>query len=224
MHLEDYIQAVHFRKLGKLLLASTLVYLYFNINEYLTVGYKLEGFERDLVESLFIGRYARMFWSVQLLGVLIPIAVLMIFLLVKKLERFSVGAVGISSLLIVIGAWVKRFLIVVPTLEPPFLPAQRIPAAWTHYSPTWIEWAIVGGALAGFLLAYSLVAKFFPIVSIWETREHDQPLETAPVQGREATLRPAPTVAMTLLGLLVLLCAPSSSAWTKPKEPPKPAS
>src|SRR5215467_12122363 len=204
MHLEDYIQPVHFRKLGKLLLASTLVYLYFNINEYLTVGYKLEGFERDLVEALFVGRYAKMFWSVQLLGVIIPIAILMIFLLVKKLERFSVGAVGISSLLIVIGAWVKRFLIVVPTLETPFLPAQRIPAAWTHYAPTWIEWAIVVGALAGFLLAYSVLAKFFPIVSIWETREHDQPAEALSESRREAKLSPAPTVAITLFGLLAL--------------------
>src|SRR5215471_3017185 len=193
VHLEEYIQPVHFRKLGKLLLACTLVYLYFNINEYLTVGYKLEGFERDLVESLFIGRYARMFWSVQVFGVALPIVVLMLFLLVKPLHRYSIGAVGISSVLIVIGAWVKRFLIVVPTLETPFLPAQRIPAAWTHYSPTWIEWAIVGGALAGFLLAYSLVAKFFPIVSIWETREHDQPSETAPERGQTA-LSPAPTI------------------------------
>src|SRR5262249_46697075 len=223
MHLEDYIQLVHFRKLGKLLLASTLVYLYFNINEYLTVGYKLEGFERDLVESLFIGRYAKMFWSVQLLGVILPIAILMIFLLVKKLERFSVGAVGISSLLIVVGAWVKRFLIVVPTLETPFLPAQRIPAAWTHYSPTWIEWAIVVGALAGFLLAYSLLAKFFPIVSIWETREHDQPLEATTRTAEPASLRPATTVAITLLGLLLLLAAQSPSAGTKSKEPPRPA-
>jgi molybdopterin-containing oxidoreductase family membrane subunit len=223
MHLEDYIQPVHFRKLGKLLLASTLVYLYFNINEYLTVGYKLEGFERDLVEALFIGRYAKIFWSVQLLGVIIPIAILMIFLLVKRLERFSVGAVGISSLFIVAGAWVKRFLIVVPTLETPFLPAQRIPAAWTHYSPTWIEWAIVAGALAGFLLAYSLVAKFFPIVSIWETREHDRLVETLPELQQKATLSPASTIAITLLGSLVLLCSPSASAETKPKQPPKPA-
>jgi len=224
MHLEDYIQAVHFRKLGKLLLASTLVYLYFNINEYLTVGYKLEGFERDLVESLFIGRYAKMFWSVQLLGVIIPIAILMIFLLVKRLKRFSVGAVGISSLFIVIGAWVKRFLIVVPTLETPFLPAQRIPAEWTHYSPTWIEWAIVAGALAGFLLGYSLVAKFFPIVSIWETREHEQAVEASRELRQKPTLSPARTIAITLVGLLVLLCAPSASAGTKPKEPPKSAS
>jgi hypothetical protein len=155
--------------------------------------------------------------------VIIPIAILMIFLLVKKLERFSIGAVGISSLLIVIGAWVKRFLIVVPTLETPFLPAQRIPAAWTRYSPTWIEWAIVGGALAGFLLAYSLVAKFFPIVSIWETREHDQPVETASERTRKVILHTAPTVAITLLSLVALLFAPSASARTKPKEPPKPA-
>lgn len=223
MHLEDYIQPVHFRKLGKLLLASTLVYLYFNINEYLTVGYKLEGFERDLVESLFIGRYAKLFWSVQVLGVLLPIAILMVFLLVKKLERFSVGAVGISSLLIVIGAWVKRFLIVVPTLETPFLPAQRIPAAWTHYSPTWVEWAIVGGALAGFLLAYSVVAKFFPIVSLWETREHDQPVDAATKTGEQVTLRPSPAVAIALFGFFALVCAPIASGGTKPKEPPKPA-
>lgn len=223
MHLENYIQPVHFRKLGKLLLASTLVYLYFNINEYLTVGYKLEGFERDLVESLFIGRYAKIFWSVQLLGVIVPIAILMIFLLIKKLERFSVGAVGVSSLLIVMGAWVKRFLIVVPTLETPFLPAQRIPAAWTHYSPTWVEWAIVGGALAAFLLAYSLVAKFFPIVSIWETREHEHAIEAIPERAQKATLIPVRTGAITLLALLAFFTASSVSAGTTPKEPPKPA-
>src|SRR5215472_14496318 len=90
LHLEDYIQPEHFRKLGKLLLACTLVYLYFNINEYLTVGYKLEGFERDLVESLFVGRFAAIFWTVQVLGVLVPIAVLMLFLLVKPLQGYAV--------------------------------------------------------------------------------------------------------------------------------------
>src|SRR5262249_26837814 len=134
MHLEAYLQAEHFRKIGKLLLAATLVYLYFNVNEYLTVGYKLEGFERDLVEALFIGRFASFFWSVQVIGVLIPIAVLMLVLLVPALRRFSITAVGTASLLIVLGAWAKRFLIVVPTLQTPFLPAQRIPAQWTHYS------------------------------------------------------------------------------------------
>ena len=55
MRLEQYVQPMHFRKLGLDLLVSTLLYLYFNINEYLTVGYKLESFERELLESLFVG-------------------------------------------------------------------------------------------------------------------------------------------------------------------------
>ena len=222
-HLEQYIQPEHFRKLGKLLLACTLVYLYFNINEYLTVGYKLEGFERDLVESLFFGRYAHIFWSVQILGVIAPILLLMLFLLVKPLYRYSMPAVGIASLLIVVGAWAKRFLIVVPTLQTPFLPAQRIPAAWTHYSPTWIEWAIIGGALAAFLLAYSLIAKLFPIVSLWETREHEQKLEEVDVPKPQRVFAGAHAgIAIVLSATFVLLVTGKSFAAEKPKAPPQP--
>ena len=218
MHLEAYLQPEHFRKIGKLLLAATLVYLYFNINEYLTVGYKLEGFERDLVEALFVGRFARFFWSVQVVGVLIPIAMLMLVLLVPALKRFSITAVGTASLLIVFGAWAKRFLIVVPTLQTPFLPAQRIPAEWTRYSPTWVEWAIVGGVLAWFLLAYTLTAKLFPIVSIWETREPEQSKPIPEIQSEPSMLGARAGVVATMI---VLLMGGVSSAKDKPKESPK---
>lgn len=221
-HLEEYIQPEHFRKIGKLLLACTLVYLYFNVNEYLTVGYKLEGFERDLVESLFFGRFAPIFWTVQIVGVVAPILVLMLFLLVKRLHPYSVGAVGTASLLIVVGAWAKRFLIVVPTLQTPFLPAQHIPAAWTHYSPTWVEWAIVGGALAGFLLAYSLLAKVFPIVSLWETRGHTAAIEPAAEAGPHRVLAGAHAgVTVVVTAALMLFATGRSVAATKPKAAPQ---
>ena len=214
MHLEAYLQPEHFRKIGKLLLAATLVYLYFNINEYLTVGYKLEGFERDLVEALFVGRFARFFWSVQVIGVLIPIAMLMSVLLVPALKRFSIAAVGTASLLIVLGAWAKRFLIVVPTLQTPFLPAQRIPAEWTRYSPTWVEWAIVGGVLAWFLLAYTLTAKLFPIVSIWETREPEPSNQISEGRSEPSMLGARAGVMATMI---VLLMSGVASAKDKPK-------
>jgi molybdopterin-containing oxidoreductase family membrane subunit len=220
-HLEEYIQPEHFRKIGKLLLACTLVYFYFNVNEYLTVGYKLEGFERDLMESLFFGRFAPIFWSVQIIGVVAPILVLMLFLLVKPLHRYSVSAVGTASLLIVIGAWAKRFLIVVPTLQTPFLPAQHIPAEWTHYSPTWVEWAIVGGALAAFLLAYSLIAKLFPIVSLWETREHTVVLKPATEPKPRSVfsgVHAGPTI--VVIGGLFLFVTGRALAVEKPKTPP----
>ncbi len=217
-HLEGYVQPVHFRKLASLLLVGTLVYLYFNINEYLTVGYKLEGFERQLVESLFIGQYARLFWTVQLLGVILPIVILILTLTMKSLRRFTVQTVGTASLLIVLGAWAKRFLIVVPTLQTPFLPAQRIPAEWTQYRPTWQEWSVVAGAVAGFFLAYSLLTKLFPIVSIWETREHPGTEETSEKSPAPNTLRPASVASAILLAFLVLTPTAIHAATAK-KEP-----
>jgi molybdopterin-containing oxidoreductase family membrane subunit len=222
LHLEEYIQSEHFRKLGKLLLVCTLVYLYFNINEYLTVGYKLEGFERDLVESLLAGKFAPIFWTVQVFGVGLPILILMLFLLVKPLHRYSIGAVGTASVLIVVGAWAKRFLIVVPTLQTPFLPAQRIPAAWTRYSPTWIEWSIVGGALAAFLLAYSLLTKVFPIVSLWETREHEETIEPVPEPRPRGVFAGAPAgAAVIAIAALLLFASNKGFAAGKPKTPPQ---
>jgi molybdopterin-containing oxidoreductase family membrane subunit len=70
-----------------------------------------------------------------------------------------------------IGAWLKRFVIIVPTLQNPFLPIQRAPSGWATYQPTWVEWSITAAAVAGFVLIYLLFSKVFPIVSIWETRE-----------------------------------------------------
>ena len=80
--------------------------------------------------------------------------------------------------MVIVGAWAKRYIIVVPTLRSPYLPSgQRLPWEWTHYHPTWVEWSITAAAVAGFALIYTLMVKLFPIVSIWETRE--QPEEVA---------------------------------------------
>ena len=208
MRLERYVQPMHFRKLGLALLISTLAYLYFNVNEYLTAGYKLESFERELLEVLFAGRFAPMFWSVQILGILLPIVLLSTVLTFRRLARFSVPVVAVSALLVVLGAWVKRFLIVVPTLQNPFLPAQRVPAEWTHYQPTWVEWAIVIGAFAGFLLAYTLLVKLFPVVSFWETQESTeaQPAIAASA-GTASVSAPVPAIAMKASAILLVVTA-----------------
>ncbi len=76
-----------------------------------------------------------------------------------------------ASVLVNVGAWWKRYVIIVPTLQHPFLPIQRAPAGWATYTPTWVEWSITSAALAGFVLIYLLFSKLFPIVSLWETRE-----------------------------------------------------
>jgi len=207
--LEAHIEPRHFRSLGALLLAATLVYFYFNVSEYLTVGYKLEGFERELVENLFRGHFARLFWTAQIFGVIVPSLLMAAGLGLRKLHRYSVSIVGVSAVLIVIGAWIKRFLIVVPTLETPFLPAQRIPAEWKSYTPTSTEWLIVLGALAAFLLGYTLVAKLFPIVSLWETRHGAA--EEQPQREHAAPSAPHVPAVMAMLAVVMLIAIPASA-------------
>lgn len=206
-HLEAYLEPVHFRNLGFLLLSFAMLYLYFNINEYLTVGYKFQGLERDLLERLFFGDYALFFWGVQTLGVFVPMVLMMAVLGLKRYEPFVIPGVGLASLLVVLGAWAKRYLIVVPTLSSPYLPIQRLPWEWEHYRPTWVEWAITAAAFAGFLLIYSLLSKVFPMVSIWETREGESAEVRPEAPPASAASRPVwgsiPSMgAMLLIALL----------------------
>lgn len=216
--LDIYITETQFRNLGLMLISFALLYLYFNINEYLVAGYKLEEAEKSLIQSLFTGRYALLFWIVQIGGVFIPMIILAGVLTIDALKKYVVGGVGWASLLVVLGAWGKRFLIVVPTLQTPFLPAQRLPAEWTSYRPTWIEWAIVLGVLAAFLLVYSLVTKIFPIVSFWETREDDHEVAERVRARTLSDFSKAPVGAM-LAVMFAALLIPSPAKANKPPQP-----
>jgi Ni/Fe-hydrogenase subunit HybB-like protein len=71
-----------------------------------------------------------------------------------------------ASVSVVIGMWLERFNIIVPTLSNP-----RLPFPETHYWPTWVEWGETAGSFGLFILLYVLFVKFFPIISIWEIKE-----------------------------------------------------
>lgn len=224
--LENYLEPVHFRNLGLLLLTFSMVYLYFNINEYLTMGYKFQGMEKILLNRLFFGELAPYFWSVQALGVFIPMLLLITVLAFQRHGKFTVPSVALASLLVVAGAWAKRYLIIIPTLSSPYLPAQRLPSEWLHYRPTWVEWAITAGGFAGFLLIYALMAKLFPVVSIWETRVGE---------ATEAKTKPMAPIdlpgwrAIPPIGAIMIVCILASGGTALAREPrapkqPKPTS
>ncbi len=162
-NLQDYITDKHFDKLGKLLVLVSLVYLYFNINEYLVPGYKLKHHDAAHLRELLVGHHALLFWSVQIFGLILPI----ILLLSKKMRKpFPMMVIGVF---VVIGAWIKRFIIVVPTQEHPFLPIQNVPDNFLVYKPTLIETAITVASFILVLMIISVLAKVFPIIPIWET-------------------------------------------------------
>jgi Ni/Fe-hydrogenase subunit HybB-like protein len=154
---------MHFDKMGKITVMLALLYLYFNVNEYLVPAFKMRKPEAAHLMELFAGEFAPLFWFAIVVGMLIPIAVLLFRKGRKPLPMFVVG------LMVVVGAWFKRYLIVTPTLLNPFLPMQDVPARYHHYFPSWQEWAITMGSLAGTLLIITFFARIFPIIPIQET-------------------------------------------------------
>jgi molybdopterin-containing oxidoreductase family membrane subunit len=153
--------------MAKLLVLVSLVYLYFNINEFLVPGYKLKNFDAVHLQALFNGHYAGLFWGTQILGLILPI----IFLFFRYFRKPA--PVFIIALFVMAGAWLKRYLIVVPTMEHPFLPVQHLPLEFAVYSPTLIEITITAGTLFLTLLIITVLSKFLPIIPIWEMTHHE---------------------------------------------------
>jgi Ni/Fe-hydrogenase subunit HybB-like protein len=161
--LENYITELHFDKMGKILVLLALLYFYFNVNEYLVPAFKMKKPEETHLNNLFTGEYSIMFWFAIMVGMIIPILILVFKKGRKPLPMFVAGV------MVVIGAWFKRYLIVTPTLLHPFLPMSNVPESYRHYFPSWEEWAIAIGSLAGALLIITFFVRIFPIIPIHET-------------------------------------------------------
>ena len=161
--LKDYLTDMHFDKMGKLLFLVSIVYFYFNINEFLIPAYKLKAADAHHIEALFVGKHALLFWATQLGGLIIP----MILILFKKMRKPK--PLTIISLFVIAGAWLKRYIIVVPAQEHPFLPIQNVPTEWMVYTPTVIETAVTVASFVLVLIIVTILSKVFPVIPIWET-------------------------------------------------------
>jgi Ni/Fe-hydrogenase subunit HybB-like protein len=159
-HLEAYLKDIHFRYLGQLLLVMSLLWFYFTFAEYLTAYYGGEPEEMKVFWSKFLGRFRWQFWAMFTCNFLVPI------LCLTRLKKNTIRRVLIASITIVIGMWLERYIIVVPSLSSPRLPFQE-----GSYAPTWVEWGELAGSFGLFSLFYLLFTKFFPVISIWEMKE-----------------------------------------------------
>ena len=93
----------------------------------------------------------------------------------KQLMFFKKGRkpypMFIFGLIVVIGSWWKRFIIITPTLLHPFLPIEGVPESWRHYFPSLHEWLITIATLAMALLIMTLLVRYFPVIPIHRTAE-----------------------------------------------------
>jgi len=158
--MERYFTVNHFRWLGNILLTAGLVYFYFTMAEYATIGYKLEPGDKALLQMLLLGTYAPFFWFYAILGHLVPM-----LMLALPWTR-NIFWITVASVLINLGMWVKRYVITIPSLAVPQMGYEV-----ATYGPTWIEVAIISASFAGFALIVGTLARVFPLIPMWEQVE-----------------------------------------------------
>ncbi len=159
LHLEEYLPTVCFENLGKLLLLMSLLWVYFVFAERLTIWYGNQPAEVAVLWLTQNGPYRYLFWTMVACNFLIPFPLLAI----KKLR--TITGIFVASITVVVGMWLERYLIIVPSLSRKFLPY-----AWGTYRPTWVEITITAATFAAMALLYVVFAKLVPIISIWELK------------------------------------------------------
>ena len=160
MGFERYITEVHFDKLGKLLLALSLIWTYINVLELFTGWYSGDSPEIEALRYKLFGYYAPLYWEMILFCTFAPL------LLISKRFRISFVPMLILSIAINIGMYTERFLIVGTSLSRKYLPD-----AWGLYVPSLVELSILVGSIALFSTLFLLFVKIFPSVSIYEVKE-----------------------------------------------------
>jgi len=155
---EKHIDVDIFRGMGTALSVLVIIYLWFTLHEQLTYQYAAPTSEHDISNALLFGQYALFFWPViaMLLGSFAYLAASAIA------RKFNPTGTVIASVVLLLAFWLKRFLIVIPSLTHPRL--GLYPSG--VYFPTWIEYSLVVGTIAIALLLIFLFVKVFPIMEV----------------------------------------------------------
>jgi molybdopterin-containing oxidoreductase family membrane subunit len=164
--LENYFTNKHFTNLGYGMMVLAAAYGYFTFSEYFTDWFGSAKWDSEVINKLFNpAEYG--WWSLfaNFVGILIPIFIVAI----PKTRK--PGWITIAAFFMVIALWVKRYLIIVPTLETPALPMQDTRMAYVKYSATWPEWALTFAGIATFLLFFTLMSKFVTVVPVSELED-----------------------------------------------------
>ena len=160
-HLEAYLTPTHFDNLGKVMLAVTMAWAYFFFADFLTTWYGRIEAEFRVLTEIASGTYSPFFLVMLICNFVIPF-----FFLIFKRVRSTIPAIFVISLLVNVGMYIERYLIVIPGLS-----RAQMPFAWANWTPTWVEISVTAGSFAGFTLLYVLFTKFFPVISMWELKE-----------------------------------------------------
>jgi Ni/Fe-hydrogenase subunit HybB-like protein len=158
--LEDLITMHHLDNMAKVMLTTGLFVFYGYIMEAFFAWYSANPNEAYLMTNRATGPYAPMYWLLLICNGLVP------QLLWSPRLRASVPLLFVISLVVSLGMWLERYIIVVTSLHRDFLPSS-----WGMYSGTIWDWATFIGTLGLFLSLLFLFIRVLPMISIFEMRE-----------------------------------------------------
>jgi Ni/Fe-hydrogenase subunit HybB-like protein len=159
MRLENYITLRHLDAMCKLVIVTSGIVGLAYLTEFFTALYSGNGYEQFVFFNRALGPMFWAYWTMVSCNVIIP------QLLWFRRVRRSVGAIFVVSLLVNVGMWFERFVIIVTSLSRDYLPAN-----WSSYAPTRIEVATLLGSFGLFFTAFLLFCRFLPVVAIAEVK------------------------------------------------------
>jgi molybdopterin-containing oxidoreductase family membrane subunit len=158
--LEGLVTDRHLDNMAKVMLASGWVVAYGYLMETFTGWYSGNGFEIFMVHNRAFGPYAPSYWLLLVCNLLIP------QLLWFRAIRRNAYALFAIAIIVNVGMWLERFVIVVVSLHRDYLPSS-----WGMYQPTIWDWSTFIGTIGLFSALLFLFIRLLPMISIFEVRE-----------------------------------------------------
>jgi molybdopterin-containing oxidoreductase family membrane subunit len=157
--LENVITLKHFDNMAKIMLLTGMMVGYAYAMEFFIAAYSGNPYETFIFINRAFGPYAWAYWIMVSCNVLLP----QLFWL--RWARRNIPLLFVMSILVNVGMWFERFVIVASSLHRDFLPS-----AWDYYRPTMWDWAALAGSFGLFFTLFCLFVRFLPMVAMAEVK------------------------------------------------------
>ncbi|HEV3168454.1 MAG TPA: quinol:electron acceptor oxidoreductase subunit ActD [Isosphaeraceae bacterium] len=157
--LKDLVTTRHLENMCKLVLATGLLLSYGYLLELANAWYSGNAYEQFVFRNRMTGPYAPCYWTMVLCNVVIP------QLFWFRWFRTTPWAMFVVAILVNVGMWFERFVIVVTSLHRDYLPSS-----WGMFYPTWVDLAQLVGGFGLFLTPFLLFIRFVPMVALSEVK------------------------------------------------------
>jgi len=158
--LESFITERHLDNMAKVMLATGLIVAYGYIMETFFAWYGQNKFDNFMMMNRMFGPYTEAYWVLILCNIIIPQA-----LWIKRV-RHNPLTLFVISIVINIGMWLERYVIVITSLHRDFLSSS-----WGMYYPTIWDIATLAGTIGLFLMLMFIFIRLMPMISMFELRE-----------------------------------------------------